>query len=104
MVTTNSISLVLMVYNKINKDKMRQCLEKPTGYHYEWIPSGGPKAKTQGATGPKGFLLRDFPMDSIHHDTPKAYPHIFILLSFLNSKEGFLSANGLFREYHGQCL
>ena len=33
---------------------------------------------------------RDFPRDSIHHDTPKAFPHIFILSSSRTSKEGFL--------------
>ena len=46
--------------------------------------------ETQGAAGPKGFWPRDFPRDSIHHDTPKAFPHIFILLSSRTSKEGFL--------------
>ena len=35
---------------------------------------------------------------------PKAFQHMFILLSSQTSKEGFLSANGLPREYHGPCL
>ena len=56
-----------------------QCVEKPRVYHGEWSPSGSPKAKTRGAAGSKCFLPRDFPRDSIHHDTPKAFPHIFIL-------------------------
>ena len=33
---------------------------------------------------------RDFPRDSIQHDTPKAFPHIFILSSSQTSEEGFL--------------
>ena len=32
----------------------------------------------------------DFPRKSIHHDTPKAFPHILILLSSRTSEEGFL--------------
>ena len=32
---------------------------------------------------------RDFPRDSIHHDTPKAFSHIFILLLSRTGKERF---------------
>ena len=49
------------------------------------VPRDVPRPK------PEGFGCRN----SIHHDTPKAFPHIFILLSFRTSKEGFLSANGV---------
>ena len=48
------------------------------------------------------FWLRDLARDSIHHDSPKAFPYNVILLSSRTSKMGFLSANGLPREYHGQ--
>ena len=46
---------------------------------------------------------QEVPRDSIRHD-PKAFPHIFIILSSRTCKEGFLSANGLSREYHGQYI
>ena len=36
------------------------------------------------------LLPRDFPRDSIYHDTPKVFPHFFILKSSRTSKEGFL--------------
>ena len=44
---------------------------------------------------PEGLQAPRVPRDSIHHDTPKAFPHIFILLTSRTSKEGFLSANGV---------
>ena len=47
---------------------------------------------------------REVPRHSIHRDTPKAFPYNVILLASRPSKEGFLSANGLPREYHGQYL
>ena len=36
-------------------------------------------------------IMGQFPRDSIHHHTPKAFPHIFILSSSRTSKEGFLA-------------
>ena len=78
-------------------------MEKPCGYHGEWSALGGPKAKTLGAAGLDGFWLRDLPRLSIHHETPKAFPYVNLLAS-RTSKEGFISANGLPREYHGQYL
>ena len=54
------------------------------------------------AAGPKGFWPRDFPRDSIHNDTRKAFPHTFILSSSRTSKEGFLSANGVPRDTIGK--
>ena len=80
---------------------MAQCVEKPSGYHG---PLGSPMAKKRGAAGPKGSWSQDFPMDSIHNDTPKDFPNTFILSSSRTSKEVFLSGNGHPREYHGQCL
>ena len=69
--------------------------------HYlQFWPAVGHVWKSRGGIMVNGV----FPRDSIHHDTSKAFPHIFILLSSWSSKEGFLSANGLPREYHGQCL
>ena len=41
-------------------------------------------------------------MDSIHHDSPKAFPYNVILSLSQTSKMGFVSANGLPREYCGQ--
>ena len=66
-----------------------QCVEKPRGYHSEWIPW----VKTQ--LRPQGFWTQDFQRDSIHRDTLRVCPHIFILLSSRTSKEGFFSAIGL---------
>ena len=40
------------------------------GCHGEWIPSGSPLSKNLK------FWPWDFPRDSIHHDTPSAFPHI----------------------------
>ena len=53
-----------------------------------WKKSLG-KSQDQNPRGrrPRGFWPRDF----IHYDTPKAFPHIFILLSSRTSKEGFLA-------------
>ena len=67
-----------------------QWVDKLRVYHGEWTPLESPMGKTRGAAGPKGFWRRDFLRDSIHHDTPKAFPHIFILLSSRTSKEGLL--------------
>ena len=53
---------------------------------------------------PRSKPHRDFPRDSIHHDTLKAFPPIFILSSSRTCKEGFCSANGLPREYHGKAM
>ena len=49
------------------------CVEKPWGYHGEWRFHC---RKTYGACGPSGFWPWDLPWDSIHHDTPSAFPHI----------------------------
>ena len=38
----------------------------------------------------RGFGPKDIPRDYICHDTPKAFPHIFIILSSQTSKEEFL--------------
>ena len=53
---------------------------------------------------PQGLWRCDFLKDCIHHDTPKAFPHLLILLSSGTSKEGFLLANGLPRKYHGKYI
>ena len=53
------------------------------------VPGEVPRPKPEGRR-PKDFWLRDFPRDSIHIDTPKAFPNIFILSSSWTSKEGFL--------------
>ena len=37
--------------------------------------------RTQGAAWPEGFWPRDLPRDSIHHDSPKAFPYNVILLA-----------------------
>ena len=66
------------------------------------IPWEVPRPKPEVPQAPEGFWPRDFPRDSIHHDTPKAFPHIFILLSSRTSKEEFLSVNGLLMKYCGQ--
>ena len=49
-----------------------------------------PRSKPEGRQAPRVFWRRDIPRDSIHHDTPKAFSHIFILLSSQTSKEGYL--------------
>ena len=64
-------------------------MEKPLGYHDEWSPSGGSAAKNR--------LFQ-----TMSHDSPKTFPYNVILSSSRTSKMGFLSANGLPREYHGQ--
>ena len=80
---------------------VEQCVEKPRGIMVNGVPREVPRPKSKGAAGPKGFGRGTSPRDSIHHDTPKALPHIFILYSSRTSKEGFLSVNGLFKEYRG---
>ena len=57
-----------------------------------WMESlGKSQGKNPRGRRPQGFWPWDFPRDFIHHDTPNAFPHIFILLSSWISKEGFLS-------------
>ena len=51
------------------------------------VPRELPRPKPEG---PERVWPRDFLRDSIHHDTPKAFPHIFILSTSRTSKEGFL--------------
>ena len=87
----NSIHLLIKAWNYVLKFILGQCVEKPRGYHGEWSPLGSPKAENPRGHRPRGFWPRDFPRDSVHHDKPKAFPHIFILLSFWTSKEGFLA-------------
>ena len=65
---------------------------------------GGPKAKIRGDGGPKVFWLQDLPRDLIHDDSPMAFPYNVIISASRTRKEGFLSANGLPREYHGQYV
>ena len=71
--------------------------EAPTG-----VPKPKPKARrpqrflAAGTSGGASFTMI--------LPSPKAFSHIFILLSSRTSKEEFFSANGLPREYHGQCL
>ena len=83
--------------------RMRQYVEKLTGYHGEWSPLGSPKAKLERPQAQR-FCPPDFPKDSIYYDTLKPFPHIFILLSswtsITSSKEGFffIQCNGLSRE------
>ena len=53
----------------------------------------------------KGFWPKDLPRDSIHHDSlSKVFPYNIISFSSQTStsREEFISANGLIREYHGQ--
>ena len=89
--------------------RMRQYVEKLTGYHGEWSPLGSPKAKPERPQAQR-FCPRDFPKDSIYYDTLKPFPHIFILLSswtsITSSKEGFffIQCNGLSREYDSECF
>jgi hypothetical protein len=64
-------------------------------------PPPFPKPKTRRAACLKGFWLRDLPRDSIHHDSPEVFPYNIIIWPSQTSKEGFLSVNGLPREYHG---
>ena len=54
----------------------------------------GHKAKTEGPQAPMVSS----------HDIPKAFPFNVILSASRTSKKGYLSANGLQREYHGQYL
>ena len=54
------------------------------------VPREVPRPKPEGAAGSKGFWPRDFLRDSIHHDTPKAFPQNFTLYSYRISKEGFI--------------
>ena len=61
-----------------------------------------PRPKPEGLQAPD-FWPRDFPRGSIHHDTPKALPYIFIPLSSWTRKEEFYFTNGLPREYNVQC-
>ena len=61
-----------------------------------------PRPNTRGVGGFESLWPRDLPRKSIHHDSPKVFTHNVILLSSQTSKMGFLSANGLSREYHGQ--
>ena len=49
-----------------------------------------PRPKSEGAADSKGFWPRDFLRNSIPYDTPKAFPHTFILSSSRSSKEGFI--------------
>ena len=53
------------------------------------VPREVPRLKPEGPQAPKGFLPQDFPRDSIHHDTPWAFPHIIILSASWTSKEGW---------------
>ena len=66
-------------------------LEKPGGIRVNGVPRQVPRPQ-------------DLPTHSIHHHTPKAFPFNVILSASRTSKDGFLSANGLPREYHGQYL
>ena len=68
------------------------------------VPREVPRQKPEGPPALRIFWPRDFPSDSIHHDSPKAFPHIFILLSSRTSKEEFIAANGLLRELKVQTL
>ena len=43
------------------------------------VPRKVPRQKTRGAAGPKKLWPRDLLRDSIHHDSPKAFPHNVIL-------------------------
>ena len=56
-------------------------MEKPRGYHGEWSPYRGFKAKNPRGRSFLGFLVADLPRDSIHHDIPKAFPHNILLSS-----------------------
>ena len=54
---------------------------------------------------PQGFWPRDFLRDAIHHDTPKAFPHILILFPPGPVKRDFLHCHQTQpapREYHTQ--
>ena len=74
----------------IGQYALGQCVEKPRVSQGEWSPWGSHKAQTRWAAGPEGFWLWDFLRDSIRRDTPKACPHILILISSRTRKEGFL--------------
>ena len=71
-------------------DTFKEGVLQLRGYSEEWSPKGSLKAKTRGPGGPNGFWPRDFQRDSVHHYTPKAFPHIIILSSSQTSNEGFL--------------
>ena len=50
-------------------------MEKPWAYHGEWSPSGGLSAKNPWNLRPLGFWPWDLIRNSIHHDTPSAFPN-----------------------------
>ena len=51
-------------------------------YHGEWSPSGKSRGLNHWGLRPLGFWPWDFPRDSIHHDTPLAFPHIVTLVYY----------------------
>ena len=66
------------------------------------VPVEVPRVKPEG---PQGLCPWTFPRDCINHDTPKVFPHIFILASSQTRKEGFLSLESKHtfpRKYHIQ--
>ena len=68
------------------------------------VPREVPRPKTKSRRT-KGFWPRDLPRDSIHHDSlSKVFPYNIISFSSQTStsREEFIFANGLIREYHGQ--
>ena len=67
------------------------------------VPRQVPRPKPEGPQA-RRFWPWDLLRHSIHHDTPKGFPYNIILPASRTSKEGFLSVNGLPREYHGQFL
>ena len=61
------------------------------------VPMEVPRPKHEWLQA-QGFWSRDFQRGS-----PKAFPHIFILLSSWTRKQEFYFTNGLPREYNVQC-
>ena len=61
-------------------DTMIQYVEKPRGNPVEYCPLGVPRTRTRGAAGYNGFWPWNLLRDNIYHNTPKAFPHITILL------------------------
>ena len=70
MFVPSATILTMILPRKSKMKKEWTCVEKPWVYHGKWNPSGVPRQKTLG------FWPWVFPRDSIHHDTPSAFPHI----------------------------
>ena len=71
--------------------KLGHYLKKPRRYHGECCAYGGPKAKTWGAAGPKGFGRGTSRGTTFTMIPPRFFSKNVILIESRTSKEGFLS-------------